>query len=174
MTIRLTLCETWRNNNCWTVCACHCTQLTYTIRNRTVPKSFLHLLNNHSSFIGGESKNFYNAHYSRQTHQQSRWTATPSRLMVPISAIPTILSLDTLPDTTIPIYAGLGQAPNMLACIPGGLVAHPVAWLTTTTTTFTQQDIMKHSVYCCEIMGLFNIIIMHTVHTDTCWYRCNV
>jgi len=29
---------------------------------------------------------------------------------------------DALPDTTLPIYPGLGQAPNMLACIPGSLV----------------------------------------------------
>jgi len=29
---------------------------------------------------------------------------------------------DALPYTTLPIYPGLGQAPNMLACIPGGLV----------------------------------------------------
>ena len=29
---------------------------------------------------------------------------------------------DALPYTTLPIYPGLGQAPNMLACIPSGLV----------------------------------------------------
>jgi len=31
---------------------------------------------------------------------------------------------DALPDTTLPIYPGLGvgQAPNMLACMPSGLV----------------------------------------------------
>jgi len=40
----------------------------------------------------------------------------------PISAIPTIVTPDTLPGTTLPIYPGSGQAPNMLACIPGGLV----------------------------------------------------
>jgi len=28
---------------------------------------------------------------------------------------------DALPGTTLPIYHGLGQASNMLACIPGGL-----------------------------------------------------
>jgi len=33
---------------------------------------------------------------------------------------PTIFTPDALPDTTLPIYPGLGQAPNMLACIPGG------------------------------------------------------
>jgi len=44
----------------------------------------------------------------------------------PTSAIPTISMPDALPDTTLPIYPGLGQAPNMLACIPGGLV---VQWL---------------------------------------------
>ena len=27
---------------------------------------------------------------------------------------------DALPDTTLPIYPGLGQAQNMLACIHGG------------------------------------------------------
>ena len=31
---------------------------------------------------------------------------------------------DALPYTTLPIYPGLGQAPNMLACIPGGLVTY--------------------------------------------------
>jgi len=61
-------------------------------------------------------------------HQQSGWTATPSRLIsAPTSAIPTIFTQDALPYTTLPIYPGLGQALNMLACIPSGLVAHPVA-----------------------------------------------
>jgi len=56
-------------------------------------------------------------------HQQSGWTATPSRLIgVPTSAIPTIFMQGALPCTTLPIYPGLGQAPNMLACIPGGLM----------------------------------------------------
>jgi len=36
---------------------------------------------------------------------------------------------DALPTTTLPIYPGLGQAQNMLACIPHGLVlAYPIAW----------------------------------------------
>jgi len=56
-------------------------------------------------------------------HQQSGWTATLSRLIgAPTSAIPTIFTQDALPGTTFPIYPGLGQVPNMLACIPGGLV----------------------------------------------------
>jgi len=54
---------------------------------------------------------------------QSGRTATASRLIgAPISAIPTIFTPDALPCTTLPIYLGLGQAPNVLACIPGGLV----------------------------------------------------
>ena len=36
----------------------------------------------------------------------------------PISANPTIFTSDALPGTTLSIYPGLGQAPNMLACIP--------------------------------------------------------
>jgi len=52
-----------------------------------------------------------------------RMDSHPSRLIgAPISATPTIFTPDALPDTTLPIYPGLGQAPNMLACIPGGLV----------------------------------------------------
>jgi len=42
--------------------------------------------------------------------------------LVPHLAIPTIFMPDALPRTTLPIYPGLGQAPNMLACIPGSLV----------------------------------------------------
>jgi len=58
-------------------------------------------------------------------HQQSRLTATPSRLIdASTSAIPTIFMLDALPCTTLAIYPGLGQATNMLACIPGGLVTN--------------------------------------------------
>jgi len=54
-------------------------------------------------------------------HQQSEWTATPTRLIGALtSAISTIFTQDALPYTTLPIYPGLGQAPNMLACIPGG------------------------------------------------------
>jgi len=61
--------------------------------------------------------------HTNNPDQQSRWTATPSRLIrAPISAIATIFTPDALPDTTLPIYPGLGQAPNILACIPGGLV----------------------------------------------------
>ena len=60
---------------------------------------------------------------NRQTHQQLRWIATPSRLIgTPISAIHTIFMPDALSGTTLLIYSGLGQVPNMLACIPGSLV----------------------------------------------------
>jgi len=40
----------------------------------------------------------------------------------PTSIIPPIFTPDALPATTLPIYPGLEQAPNMLACIPSGLV----------------------------------------------------
>jgi len=35
---------------------------------------------------------------------------------------PPIFTPDALPAATLPIYPGLGQAPNMLACIDSGLV----------------------------------------------------
>ena len=40
----------------------------------------------------------------------------------PISAIPIIFMLDALPGTTLSIYPGSRQAPNMLPCMPSGLV----------------------------------------------------
>jgi len=65
--------------------------------------------------------------FHRQVQQQSGWTATPTRLTgAPISAILTIFTPDALPGTTLPIYPGLGQAPNMLACTPSGLVNHKI------------------------------------------------
>jgi len=55
--------------------------------------------------------------------KQSGWTATPSRLIgALISDIPTMFTPDALPDKTLPIYPGSGQAPNM-ACIPGGCMS---------------------------------------------------
>jgi len=52
-----------------------------------------------------------------------RTNCHPSRQIgAPTSTIPTIFTPDALPDTTLPIYPGLGQAPNMLACIPSDLV----------------------------------------------------
>jgi len=37
----------------------------------------------------------------------------------PTSIVP-IFTPDALPDAALPIYPGLGQAPNVLACIPSG------------------------------------------------------
>ena len=52
-----------------------------------------------------------------------RMDCHPSRLTgAPTSMISTIFMPDALPDTTLPIYPGLGQAPNVLACILSGLV----------------------------------------------------
>jgi len=38
------------------------------------------------------------------------------------SIIPHFFTLDALPAKTLILYPGLGQAPNMLACIPSGVV----------------------------------------------------
>jgi len=46
---------------------------------------------------------------------------------------------DALPVATLPIYPGLGQAPNMLACIPSGLVESKQA-------TKIQQNCCKHKL----------------------------
>jgi len=82
-------------------------------------------------------------------HQQSGWTATPSRLIgTPTSAITTIFTQDALPYTTLLIYPGLGQAPNMLACIPSGLV-HPLISIDSELTTVIEVRLGKYS--CCMV-----------------------
>jgi len=47
--------------------------------------------------------------------------ATPSGPSMPPPPSSPNFMPDALPAATLPIYAGLGQAPNMLDCIPGGL-----------------------------------------------------
>jgi len=51
-----------------------------------------------------------------------RLGATPSGRISDRHVIPTIFVPDALPAATLPLYLGLGQAPNMLACIPSGVV----------------------------------------------------
>jgi len=64
--------------------------------------------------------------YQKQTHQQSAGHHSIRTNQRPTSLIPPpIFMPDALPAATLPIYLGLGQAPNMLACIP-------VAWLSQT------------------------------------------
>jgi len=48
---------------------------------------------------------------------------TPSGLISdpPPSSPPPIFMPDALPAATLPLYLGLGEAPNMLACIASGL-----------------------------------------------------
>jgi len=49
--------------------------------------------------------------------------ATPFGLISdPPSSSPPNFTPDALPATTLPLYPGLGQAPNLLACIPSGVV----------------------------------------------------
>jgi len=51
-----------------------------------------------------------------------RLGAIPSRLINGPPPSSPIFVLDALPSTTLPLYLGLGQALNMLACIPSGVV----------------------------------------------------
>jgi len=51
-----------------------------------------------------------------------RLGATPSGLISNPPPTSPIYAPDALPATTLPLYPGLGQAPNMLDCIPSGMV----------------------------------------------------
>jgi len=93
-------------------------------------------------------------------HQQSGWTATPSRLIgAPTSAIPTIFTQDVFHSTTLPIYPGLGQASNMLACIPSGLV---------NISTFTElintvvNNIATFLYVFCQTAWLMTVLLNHS------------
>ena len=52
-----------------------------------------------------------------------RLGTTPSGLISDPPPSSPFFMPDALPASTLPIYPGLGQAPNMLACIPSGLSA---------------------------------------------------
>jgi len=52
-------------------------------------------------------------HTDNPTGRHSIWTNQR-----PTSISPPIFMRDALPAATLPLYPGLGQAPNMLACIP--------------------------------------------------------
>ena len=54
--------------------------------------------------------------------QTIRLGATPSRLTSDPTLSSPIFMPDALPAATLPLYPGLGQASNMLACIPSGVV----------------------------------------------------
>jgi len=51
-----------------------------------------------------------------------RLGATPSGLISNPPPSHPILMPDAIPEATLPLYPDLGQAPNMLACIPSGMV----------------------------------------------------
>jgi len=55
--------------------------------------------------------------------------ATPSRLISDPPLSSPIFTPDALPAATLPLYPGLGEASNMLACIPSGTVS----WRTAAT-----------------------------------------
>ena len=57
---------------------------------------------------------------NRGRHTEIRLGTTPSRLSATHLHHLPIFMPDSLPAATLPIYPGLGQAPNMLACIPSG------------------------------------------------------
>jgi len=54
-------------------------------------------------------------------HQQSGWMLPNLDHRYPHCHHPPNFTPDALPAATLPIYPGLGQAPNVLDCIPGAI-----------------------------------------------------
>jgi len=67
--------------------------------------------------------------------------ATPTRLVSDPPPSPHIFMRDALPAATLPIYPGSGQASDMLACMPSGLVNQ---WLGTRATQTIKYDHQHH------------------------------
>jgi len=63
------------------------------------------------SFYGAREDN-RGRHTDHPDGSHSIWTNQRPTSLIPI------FTPDALPATTVPLYPGLGQAPNMLACIP--------------------------------------------------------
>ena len=81
-----------------------------------------------------------------------RQGATPIGLINDPPPSPSIFTPDALHATTLPIYPGFGQAPNMPACIPSGLV----------TLSIMIIIIRPH----CSTSGL----LLETEQQSVCWY----
>jgi len=97
--------------------------------------------------------------YSAREDNRGRHTDNPAGChpirpnQRPTSIFPSIFTPDALPATTHPIYPGLGQAPNMLACIPSGFVSQwfgslrcincQNTWAATLTAVTEVEDCLK-------------------------------
>ena len=84
-----------------------------------------------------------------QVHQQSGWTPPNPDRQCPHLHHPPSLTPNALPAATLPIYPCLGQAPNMLDCIPGGLTdlsvkGRIVFLLITITRNFQHMMLIIH------------------------------
>jgi len=69
-----------------------------------------------------------------------RLHATPSGLISDPTPSSPIFTPDALAAATLPIYPGFGQAPNMMACIPSGVVQNNK--VTDNLTRVSFQDMM--------------------------------
>jgi len=67
--------------------------------------------------------------------------------------------LDAIPAATLPLCPGLGQAPNMLACIPSGVVAPaPLEW--------SVKHYLLDNIHA-EVLTTKNQIILNTIQSYT-------
>jgi len=78
----------------------------------------------------------------------------------PTSSYPNFI-LNALPTATLPIYPGLGQAPNMLDCIPGDL----------TVFEHNYKIVNTHTHYCFTAICLVNVfsLVSQLETGGFCW-----
>ena len=102
--------------------------------------------------------------YGAREDNRGRHTDHPAgRYSVWINQRPSIIILpifmpDALPASTLPLYPGLGQAPNILACILNGVPGIP-SFLTTTTVL-----IIKSSEITCTCSTCDPLVIVRKIN----------
>jgi len=69
-----------------------------------------------------QQKSSYGLYGTREDNRARHTDHLAERHTIRTNQRPTSIAPDTLPAATFSLYPGLGQAPNMLACIPSGVV----------------------------------------------------
>jgi len=83
--------------------------------------------------------------------------ATPSGLISDPPPSSPIFMPDALPAAALPLYPDLGQAPNMLACIPSGMVSVDIE-CTVKLSIKHSLHLSKHK-YCMQLCSVINFYL---------------
>jgi len=90
---------------------------------------------------------------------------TPSGLISDPPPSSPIFTPDALPTAALPLYPDLGQAPNMLACIPSGMVSVNIE-RTVKLSIKHSLHLSKHK-YCMRLCSVINFYLCSEQYSRT-------